>query len=128
MKFLKPFEKFTNEKYSDASFTYNKDEDDYNYKWNEHIVKILNNEFGEKIQGKSADWGGLTLWPLQGDEFYGYFIVLDDENNLCYIKRTLYEDDENTTDHDYICVEEGDDITELVDMAKKQYIQNKYKI
>ena len=117
MKLLKTFE----------SFTYNKDEDDYSSNWYNHVVDTLNTEFGEKIQGKSADWGGLTLWPLQNDEFIGYFIVMNDENNISYLKRT-YDADGIYIDIDYLYVEEGDDITELVNMVKKQYIQNKYKI
>jgi len=63
------------------------------------VVSFLKSEiskyFGEEtIQKGSADWGGMPVWCIEGDNCNGLFIVINDDNEVDLIRRTVKLDDE----------------------------------
>jgi hypothetical protein len=54
----------------------------------EMLESILTKEFGNMNQySGSADWGGIPVWSLSGDDFEGAFIGIGDDDGLFIVER-----------------------------------------
>lgn len=52
------------------------------------LESILSKEFGSKNQySSSADWGGIPVWSLSGDDLEGTFIGIGDDDGLFIVER-----------------------------------------
>lgn len=114
--------------YDDENFIYDNNIDDYDYIWKHYVMKKLTSILGPSYTGRSADWGSMTMWKLQDDEFEGFFVLIEDDNNLILLKRRFDEELDSNVDEDIIYVSAGDDISELVDKVKKLSKRQKFNL
>jgi hypothetical protein len=127
IKTFKTFEKLIYDDYGDflyddENFIYDDNIDDYDYIWKHYVMKKITSILGPSYIGRNADWG-LTMWKLQDDNFEGFFVLIDDDNNLILLKRKFDEIDEYI-----ISVLEGGDISELIDKVKKLSKSRKFNL
>ncbi len=66
-----------------------------------YLKKVISDVFGppNRYSG-SADWGGMPVWTVTGDEFQGTFIVIDDNDSVILMTRQLDEDNEENINED----------------------------
>jgi len=86
-----------------------------------YLKEIVTNIFGkENSYSGSADWGGIPVWSVKGDKFYGVFIIIDDNNRLILMTRKIDIDEDYNNDEDLMSAEYDniEDITALLNEAK----------
>ena len=110
------------------NFEYDDDIDDYMYKWYNHTMKTLTKILGNPYVGRNADWGAMDMWKLQNDDFEGYFVVIDDDKNFIFLKRTFNVEDENNDDKEIDYLLAGEDITEFVEKVTRVKNRLKFKL
>lgn len=67
--------------------------------YREYLVKLIESVLGERIENRfSADWGGLDVWSLDGDNFEGHFIVIDDILLIAHINRLSTDEGNEDTE------------------------------
>lgn len=107
------------------NFEYDDDIDDYMDKWHKHTVSILTKILGEPYVGSNADWGAMKMWKLQRDDFEGYFVVIDDDENFIFLKRTFNTKDESNDDEEIDYLLAGENVTEFVEKVTR--VKNRLK-
>jgi len=98
-----------------------KGSNDFDFEWSSWAFNTLESEFGESFSGDNADWGGNTIWQINGSTWEGYFIYLSDDDEYIYMNRSYNEKTEENVDTDFItATAENDNLEELIEMVKKQ--------
>ena len=66
---------------------------------NEYLIQLISSVLGERVKNRfGADWGGFDIWSLEGKEFEGQFILIDDSNNVIHFNRISDENGNIDTD------------------------------
>lgn len=90
------------------------------------LESILSKEFGSMNQySSSADWGGIPVWSLSGDDLEGTFIGIGDDDGLFIVEREQdYE--EGDTKETEIMTASYDEIPKMKSLiAKAKTMQSK---
>jgi hypothetical protein len=106
--------KIVTEDFRSNEYPYGDFESPYDYNKDRIIQK-----FGQPNQYTgSADWGGLDVWTVNGDDYQGTFIVIDDNDNVLLITRKVGS---NQQYEDSIIAKASDhhELTELLNQALK---------
>ena len=90
-------------------FVYNEDNDGTYREFNK---KMITGFLGKQIDPSgSADWGGIPVWSVAGDEFTGIFVCIDDNDDIVLLRRDFDENIEENTDNELSRFDEDDTIS-----------------
>jgi hypothetical protein len=116
-------EKFGSKEQKSKLKIYNKkikesSDDDEDIDIREENINKIKSLLGKKNSySGSADWGGIDVWTLKGDNFKGTFLVIDDNDDVVILERTFNEDTEENEDEEILSVPIDDNIDSLLDKA-----------
>jgi len=93
----------------------------------EMLESILTKEFGNMNQySGSADWGGIPVWSLSGDDFEGAFIGIGDDDGLFIVEREQDYEVGDTKETEIMTASYYDDFSKMKRLiAKAKTMQGK---
>lgn len=111
------------------TWSYNDDEDQFTSR-HDYLVKIITALLGKPMNSYSgsADWGGLSVWTVGGNNFEGAFIIIDDNDDVVLLNRKMDEDGGEDRTLATIDGEDERGVKNMLDQiaTKKEYLGYKF--